>query len=49
VSNPFELLLAEAYRARGAQEHRRFANRVEILEGPFERRIQQFETEGGEP
>jgi hypothetical protein len=45
VSNPFELLLAEAYRAPGAREHRRFANRVEILEGPFERRIQQFETE----
>jgi hypothetical protein len=26
-------------------KHRRFANRVEVLEGPFERRIQQFETE----
>jgi len=26
-------------------ERRRFANRAEVLEGPFERCIQQFETE----
>jgi hypothetical protein len=42
---PVRIITDQSLSRRDRSERRRFANRAEVFEGPFERRIQQFETE----
>ena len=42
---PVRIITDQSLSRPDRSKRRRFANRAEVLEGPFERRIQQFETE----